>query len=189
VNFFCEIEIYGTYQKQTYANRCNIAVSNGVMPLIIPVENQGKTLTKDVKISNHFDWQTLHFRALQSAYRSSPFFEYYADELSELYRQKFVYLVDFNINLQDKILQLLNYQNLNISLSTTYKKSFENSNFDLREVLLPKKKILNLPKNLKKEYYQVFSVKLGFMENLSVFDLLFNMGNEARIYLLKSIGN
>jgi hypothetical protein len=182
-NFPCEIEVCGTYQKQTYANRCLIAASNGVMPLIIPVENHGKPAYKDIRISNHSDWQMLHFKALASNYYSSPFFEYFGDDIFKIYQKKYDFLIDFNNELQDLILNLLNYKSLDISLSTEYKKYAKSIDFDLRKTLLAKKTLANLPNNLTKEYYQVFSAKIGFIENLSIFDLLFNLGNEARIYL------
>ncbi|MDR1544835.1 MAG: WbqC family protein [Prevotellaceae bacterium] len=186
VNYDCEVEILANYHKQTYANRCYISTSQGVLSLTVPIEkSDGKCLLKDTKIDNKTDWQTLHWRALQSAYNSTPFFEFYADFLVKLYEKKAVFLLDFNLNLQNEILNLLNYQNFNCSLSNSYKKVLQKNDFDLRKMFDCKKNFVNLPFNLKAEYYQVFSQKYGFVENLSIFDLLFNLGNESRLYLKK----
>ena len=183
VNFDCEVEIFANYTKQTLANRCYIATSQGVQSLIIPVERpKEKCLIKDIKISNHSDWQTLHWRAIKTAYNSTPFFDFYADELIKLYKKKTDFLLDFDVNLQIVIKNLLHYQNVNFLLSNNYKNIINKNDLDLRNLLLSKKKNVNLPFILK-EYYQVFSDKFGFQENLSIFDLLFNMGNESRIYL------
>jgi hypothetical protein len=185
VNFPCEVEIYGHYLKQTYANRCYIASANGLLPLTIPVEKSvGKCFVKDIKISNHSDWQTLHWRAIESAYNSTPFFEFYADELHFLYKKRAVYLLDFNINLQNVILNSLFFQKNIPSLSNSYGKIINKNDLDLRELFSTKKNFVNLHYKLKAKYYQVFSEKFGFQENLSIFDLLFNLGNEARPYLI-----
>ena len=183
VNFDCEVEIFANYTKQTLANRCYIATSQGVQGLIIPIEKpQEKCLIKEIKISNHSDWQTLHWRAIKTAYNSTPFFDFYADELVKLYEKKFDFLVDFNINLQIVIKNLLHYDNINFSLSNNYEKMINKNDLDLRNLFLNKKNFVNLPFNLK-EYYQIFSDKFGFQKNLSIFDLIFNLGNESRIYL------
>ncbi|MDR0828657.1 MAG: WbqC family protein, partial [Prevotellaceae bacterium] len=177
-------EVCANYTKQTLTTRCCIATSQGVQKLIIPVENpKEKCLIKDIKIANNKDWQTLHWRALKTAYNSTPFFDFYADYLVKLYEKKPVFLLDFNINLQNEILNLLNYKNNDISLSDSYKKDFKENDIDLRNLFANKKNFVNLPFNLKAEYYQMFSEKFGFQANLSIFDLLFNLGNEARIYL------
>ena len=186
VNFPCEVEIYAHYTKQTLANRCYIATSQGVQPLIIPVEKpKEKCLIKDIKISNHTDWQTLHWRAIKTAYNSTPFFDFYADEIANLYQKKPIFLLDFNINLQIVIKNLLHYEILSFSLSNSYKKDIKKNDLDLREIFSNKKNFVILPFNLKEKYYQVFAEKFGFQENLSIFDLIFNLGNESRIYLKK----
>lgn len=184
VNFPCQIEIFASYQKQTYANRCYIATSNGIEALSIPVEkNSGKTLIKDIKVSNTTNWQTLHYRAISSAYSSSPFFEYFTDYIYTIYSKRYDFLSDFNLDLQAKVIELLNYKDLNISLSHRYLSNEDKAYLDLREEFSAKKPFLELPNIINKPYHQVFSYKYDFIPNLSIFDLLFNIGHEARIYL------
>lgn len=184
INFPCQIEIFASYHKQTYANRCYIATSNGVEALSIPIEkNKGKTLIKDIKISNTTSWQTTHYRAISSAYSSSPFFEYFSDDIYETYSRRYDFLLDFNLDLQARIIKLLNYKNLNISLSHTYLSNAYKEYIDLRQEFSAKKPFLEIPNIIQKPYHQVFSYKYGFTPNLSIFDLLFNIGHEARIYL------
>ena len=72
------------YQKQTYRNRCSIYGANGKLNLTIPIQHtkrDGRQKDKVVKIMWEENWQKLHWRSLSSAYRSSPFFEFYEDEL------------------------------------------------------------------------------------------------------------
>ena len=104
------IEGHDYYLKQTYRNRCLIAAANGQMALSIPVEKASgeKILTRDVRISDHTDWQLNHWRSIESAYNSTPFFEYYKDDLLPFYEKKWTYLMDFNLEIQLKILDLLN---------------------------------------------------------------------------------
>lgn len=171
------------YVKQTYRNRCNIASANGVMPLTIPVDKgeKEKCLTRDIRISSHADWQTLHWRAITSAYNSTPFFEYYIDDLIPFYEKKWDFLFDFNNEIQQKIIELLDI-NVNIRFTEEYKTDFSADEMDFRETIHPKKKTED--KDFSPvPYYQVFEQKFGFQPNLSIIDLLFNMGNEAVLYL------
>ena len=185
----CIIDIHSHYIKQTYTNRCTIITSNGIQDLTIPViKPKEKTPIKDIRISTHDNWQQLHWRAIQSAYNSTPFFEYFCDDYLPFYQKKWDFLLDFNLEIQQKTLELLNFPNIEFTLSDSY---IEYSNFstkDLREVINPKKFNVTLYKNLNTPYYQIFDSKFSFTPNLSIIDLLFNMGNEARIYL-KSLSN
>ena len=182
----CTIDIHSNYIKQTYTNRCSIISANGIQDLTIPViKPKEKTPIKDIRISTHDNWQQLHWRAIQSAYNSTPFYEYFCDDYLPFYQKKWDFLLDFNLKIQEKTLELLNFQKIESYLSDTY---IEKSNFntkDLREVINPKKFDVSLYNNLNTPYYQIFNQKFGFMPNLSIIDLLFNMGNEARIYLKK----
>ena len=180
----CTIDINSHYIKQTYTNRCSIITANGVQDLTIPViKPKEKTAIKDIRISSHDNWQQLHWRAIQSAYNSTPFFEYFCDDYLPFYLKKWDFLIDFNLEIQQKTLELLNFHKIEFSLSNSY---IETSNFntkDLREVINPKKFNVTLYSNLNTPYYQTFDSKFGFTPNLSIIDLLFNMGNESRIYL------
>lgn len=171
------------YVKQTYRNRCHIAAANGPMPLSIPVEKVSaeKILTRDVRISDHNDWQLNHWRSIESAYNSTPFFEYYKDDLLPFYQKKWTFLWDFNQEIQAKILELLEL-NPGIRLTEGYKMSLDENVLDLRESIHPKKET---PVENVKPYYQVFEQRFGFQPGLSIIDLLFNMGNESILILSK----
>ncbi len=180
------VEQWEHYQKQSYRNRCHIAAANGIMPMSIPVEHnkKEKVLTRDVRISEHSDWQRQHWRSLESAYRTSPFFEYYADDYAPFYHQKYEFLLDFNQQILDKTLELLNI-NKEFHLTDDYTSEYAVPVCDLRETIHPKRK----DDFQAKRYYQVFEEKHGFLANLSVIDLLFNMGNEAQLIIQHHTNN
>jgi hypothetical protein len=175
------IESYDYYRKQTYRNRCYIAAANGPMALSIPVEkiNSEKIVTRDVRISEHNDWQINHWRSIESAYNSTPFFEYYKDDLIPFYEKRWTFLWDLNQEMLSKMLELLNLQT-EIQVTGEYKNKLEDDFLDLREVIHPKKE--NQTLNCK-PYYQVFEQRFGFQPNLSIIDLLFNMGNESQLLI------
>ena len=173
------LEACENYVKQSYRNRCRIATANGVETLSIPVEsNSGqKNPIRDVRISSHGNWQQTHWRAISSAYMNSPFFEYYQDDFRPFYENKWTFLWDYNFELLTLILQLLN-ENPKIILTETYQDKSNEIN-DLREIIHPKKD----PVYHSKSYDQVFENTFGFLPDLSIIDLLFNMGNEAVMML------
>ncbi|MDR2627373.1 MAG: WbqC family protein [Dysgonamonadaceae bacterium] len=176
------IEKYCHYVKQTYRNRCTIATTNGLLSLSIPIEKPAtaKVFTKDIRIASHGDWQHLHWNAMVSAYNSSPFFEYYADDFRPFYEKKQTFLFDFNEALRELICRLLDIEPV-ISYSETYLPEVEN---DFRELIHPKKDYPALDSAfVPKPYYQVFRQKYGFQPNLSIVDLLFNMGLEGVMVL------
>ncbi len=170
------------YEKQSYRNRCNIAGANGQLALTIPVEKSNGTrmLTRDVRVSEHSDWQIQHWRSIESAYNSTPFFEYYKDDLITFYEKKWTFLWDFNAEIQTKMLELLDLQ-VNIQLTKEYKVDFGENVFDGRNDIHPKK-VSDL--TALKTYYQVFEQRFGFIPNLCIIDLLFNMGNESILVLI-----
>lgn len=175
----CFIEQYEYYEKQSYRNRCRIATANGVMDLSIPVEKQkARELIRDVRISDHTDWQTMHWRSIEAAYNSSPFFEYYSDDLHPFFEKKWVFLWDFNMQLHNVLAGLLNIEN-KAEFTDRYIESELETIVDLRNRIHPKKN--NLLQALP--YYQVFEQKTGFIPGLSIIDLLFNMGNESLLIL------
>lgn len=172
------IEIYDNYQKQSYRNRCIIAGANGAMTLSIPIEkpSTAKCPMKDIRIAEHGNWQHLHWQAIVSAYNSTPFFEFYEDDFAPFYEQKFDFLLDFNEALRETICRLIGIDTP-ISYSDKYIVKVPHDTVDLRETIHPKR-----ISNFKiKPYYQVFREKNGFLPNLSIIDLLFNLGNETRL--------
>lgn len=175
------IEQYDNYQKQTYRNRCVIASANGLQALTVPVEGTGeKCLVKELRISDHNQWRHIHWNALQSAYNESPFFEYYADDIHPFFEQKYDYLIDFNEAICQKICELLDIHPT-IDRTTDYKKQTDDMD-DYRAVINVKHPLVD-PDFHPHRYWQVFEKKHGFFANLSILDLLFNMGNEAIFYL------
>ena len=180
----CTIDIHSHYIKQTYTNRCTILSTNGPQDLTIPIiKPKEKTAIKDIRISSHDNWQQLHWRTIQSAYNSTPFFEYFCDDYAPFYAKKYDFLLDFNLETQQKTLELLNFRKIDCSLSDSYIEATNFNTKDLREVINPKKFNVTLYDELNNPYYQIFDSKFGFTPNLSIIDLLFNMGNESRIYL------
>lgn len=183
------IEQHDNYIKQTYRNRCNIVSANGEIPLSIPVEHssKNKTAMRDIRISEHGNWQHMHWNAIVSAYNSTPFFEYYQDDFFPFYHKKYDFLFDFNEELRVLILDLLNIDLPKIRYTECYKDNYRADEVDLREMIHPKKDwILLDPHFMPADYYQVFKQKLGFIANMSIIDLLFNMGNESQTVLLNS---
>ena len=184
------IEKYDHYLKQTYRNRCVIAGANGVLTLSVPIVKPAtpKTFSCDIEISDHGNWQHLHWNAIISAYNSSPFFEYYADDFAPFYRKNFQFLLDFNEELRSLVCRLLEIEP-QVDFSTEYMTA-DCSDTDFRETIHPKKEITETDSPfIVKEYYQVFRQKHGFLPNLSIIDLLFNMGPEARLILQASHKN
>ena len=170
------------YQKQTYRNRCRIAAANGSISLSIPVEKgcEDKMLIRDVRISGHSDWQLNHWRSIESAYNSTPFFEYYKDDLLPFYEKKWIFLFDLNQEIQFKMMELLDLHKT-IQVTQEYKNKLDSDMLDLRETIHPKKENQTFD---GKPYYQVFEQKFNFQPNLSIIDLLFNMGNESIFSLI-----
>jgi hypothetical protein len=182
------IEYYENYSKQSYRNRCTILSANGPLNLFIPVlkDNKLKVLTKDVRIDNNSRWKQMHIRAIESAYRSSPYFLYYADGFFEVYNKNHTFLVDLNNAFLKLTLELLNLD-INIQYTSDYKKLPFVFN-DFSDAIHPKLR-MKKPDNhfLCKNYYQVFESRFGFIPNLSITDLLFNMGPNSPEIIKNSI--
>ena len=171
------IEQWENFHKQTIRNRCRIDSPNGPLNLTIPIDKEnfgagGKCLMKDVKISYHLDWQHQHWNALETSYFNSPFFEYLQDDFRPFYERKWNYLMDFNEALILKCCELMDiepkFSRTEEFLINTQKEVASNDS----QLITP-------------EYYQVFGHKHGFLPNLSIIDLIFNLGTESVLYLQK----
>lgn len=179
-----EIETGSHYVKQTYRNRCHIAGANGIMPLSVPVikPQQAKCPDGDIRISNHDNWQHLHWNAIVSAYGSTPFFEYYRDDLFPCYQknQDGRRLLDFNNELLHIVCDWLDIHP-QIRFTSHYKTEFTADERDFREAIHPKH--ADNRDFTAQVYYQVFADKHGFLPDMSIIDLVFNMGPESILIL------
>ncbi len=181
------IESGCNYVKQTYRNRCHIVGANGILPLSVPIvkPDTPKCLTRDIRISDHGEWRHLHWNAIASAYGSSPFFEYYQDDLAPFFEKRYDFLFDFNEQIRQTICELIG-----IEPTIEYSKEYASpapGEIDLREAIHPKKRIAETASFLQTSpYYQIFAPKHGFQPDLSIIDLLMNMGPES-ILVLKGL--
>ena len=178
------VEQYDNYHKQTYRNRCIIATQAGTQALTIPVTlPQTKTQMRDVLISDHGNWQHLHWQSLVSAYENSPFFEYYADDFLPFYEKKYRFLLDFNQEITRMLCSLLDID-CEIRLTESYGDAAALEADDFREAITPK----HAPGDdsfRAVEYWQVFAQRNGFKANVSVADLLFNEGPAGVVTLAR----
>ena len=182
------VEQHDHYIKQTYRNRCTIAGPDGELALSIPTVKPDtlKCPMKDIRISDHGNWRHLHWNAIESAYNSTPYFEYYKDDFRPFYEKKYEFLADFNEELCQLVCKLIDIQPC-IERTTEYKMEFATEEADFREIIHPKKDFrISDPEFIPHPYYQVFDSKLGFLPNLSIIDLLFNMGPESLLVLLRA---
>ena len=208
----CLIERHESFIKQTYRNRMLIPTTNGPLSLTIPTNHNTSLAMKDIRISDHANWRHVHWNALLSAYGESPFFEYYQDDIRPFYEKKYEFLFDFNMEITEKMIELLDIRP-KISVTSEYiqseelkEKSIESEELkvkseefnglanhkvqskevqsivDFREAIRPKKPLPDAEFESKR-YYQVYEQKFGFQPNMSILDLLFNEGNEAIFYL------
>ncbi|WP_026838973.1 WbqC family protein [Gillisia sp. JM1] len=175
------VEKEDNFQKQTYRNRMYIYGANGKLSLNIPIKHLPKTKVKvhqkysEVKIDNDDKWQSVHWKSLKSAYQTSPFFEFYEDELIPLFKKEYLTLFEFNRDCFETVLECLQLD-LDFDYTSEYKKQPENI-ADHRNLINAKNRI-TLP-----EYIQVFQEKHGFISNLCILDLLFNEGPNAVEFL------
>ena len=172
------IEVWETYHKQTYRNRCRVMTANGVENLSVPVVkvNGNHTMTKDMALSPIEPWQHIHSRYLESAYKAAPYFDHYYDYLRPVFEGHFERLIDLNDATLKAVLKMLKVDKGFVH-TTDYVREAEN---DLREAFSPKKQT---DASLFPTYYQVYSDKYPFAPDLSVLDLVFNEGPEAMTYL------
>ena len=179
------------YSKGSFRNRCNIAMSNGIHALSIPLasgKNQQADI-RDVRPDNSQPWQKNHFRSIRTAYGSAPFFEHYEDRLQKLFEKKYEFLFDLCLDIQNEICSMLKLK-IEPTFSNEYKKSYADTNtIDFRNKISPKN---YFEPSWDSEfspvrYPQVFEEKNAFLPNLCILDLLLCTGPEAKFYLNKSI--
>jgi hypothetical protein len=170
------IEKQENFIKQTYRNRCDILTANGMMPLSIPlIKQSNKELIFEKKISYAENWQQQHWRTLVSAYKSSPYFEFFEHEFKSFYETQYEFLFDYNLQLLETILKILRVKKT-IQFTDAFELNPSNV-IDYRalsELKQTNTKIESTP------YYQVFADKIGFKENVSCIDALFNIGLDVK---------
>lgn len=186
------IEQHDSFVKQTYRNRCIIATANGSQALSLPTspgnkdrgdEGMPQTVNSTI-ISDHGNWRHVHWNALKSAYGESPFFEYYADDIMPFFTGRWTDLYSFNMDICRKMCELLDIEP-NISLTNRYISREEAGDLgiaDFRDAIRPKHPLPD-PDFEPRRYYQVYEQRHGFLPNMSILDLLFNMGNESVLWL------
>jgi hypothetical protein len=182
------IEQFDNYSKQSYRNRTQILSANGILNLSIPIKkNKSEKVINSSEISYKEDWQKNHWRAITSAYKNSPYFDFFEEDLKVFYSNKYNLLIDYNTDQLKFIIKVLKQQK-NIQLTKQYE-SNPDSVIDLRTIIHPKQSYLSdklLANKLDQSYYQTFENKISFTPNLSILDLLFNKGLHTIDYL-KSI--
>ena len=183
------IEQWESFPKQSFRNRCQILTEAGPMSLSIPVvKANSKQLTKDVRISYTENWQPKHWHAITSAYNSSPYFEYFRDDFWPFFSRRFDFLIDYNSQLTKLIMDILGMKT-KISLTDDYVDHkllplAENQITDLRDTIHPKQaQTEGINYYTQKPYPQVFDCKIPFAGNMSIIDMVFNIGEETMWYL------
>jgi hypothetical protein len=165
------------FQKQTNRNRMYIYSPNGIQLLNIPIKHskENRQMTKDIRLETAFDWQKQHFKSLEAAYRNSPFFEFFEDDIMPVFEKKHTFLMDLNLQTIEIVSKCLGLK-LEPTFSTEY---FRNPVLtDFRTLVDGKKDSYEF-----QSYTQVFEEKFGYLNNLSILDLLFNEGRHALSYL------
>jgi hypothetical protein len=178
------IEAHEHYQKQSYRNRCRILGPNGVQDLNIPVAGarKSKTLITDVPVFDDGLWQKIHWKSIETAYNSSPFFLYYADYFEDFYRSMPDKLFGYNWQIMETLFEILELDAV-LGQTKEFIKEYDAEITDLRYRIHPKIASGFEAQCRAKPYIQVFSDRHGFTPNLSILDLIFNLGPEARTYL------
>lgn len=173
-------EVHDNFQKQTYRNRCYIYGANGKQLLNIPIthsKSDSKQKSKDIRIESGSRWQQQHYKSLKTAYNSSPYFEFYEDDLMFIFEKDYVFLQDLNLDSFQFINEALEL-GLKYKTSSEYK---ENPHHDFRSLA----KVKSHPNCKSDSYIQIFDDKHGFIENLSILDLLFMEGPNSISFLEK----
>ena len=180
------IEKHENLVKASYRNRTEIASPNGILTLSIPIKGgrSKKQLYREVEIASEPDWKKIHWESFCTCYRSSPYFEFYEDELREFYEEKYTFLLDFNRRLHEWVCEQLGIDDT-LHPHTDFRDT--NGFADFRNTVHPKVAWQRDSSFKPSEYFQVFGEKLGFIPNLSILDLLFNEGPNSLQVLEQSI--
>lgn len=173
------IETKETFPKQTYRNRMMIMTAGGVRALTVPVIRNNHSRTEEVTIDYKERWSIIHLRTLTAAYNASPYFMYYKDGIERLLMAPYHHLIDLNTACTEWILRQLKI-NCTLDYTTDFIPFSADNPLDFRHLFSPKHPY---PADNHKPYYQVFNDRIPFTPNLSILDLLFNLGPEARDYL------
>lgn len=165
--------------RQSYRNRYNIMVANGILPLTVPVVKPLKNMThtKDALVSYDTPWQTNHWRSIVSAYGRTPFFEFYADDYEPHFNKQYKYLWDYNLSLMSVVAD-----QLGISSDIVFTNNYDGvllDGCDLRDMIHPKRDWQEDTSFFPQSYHQVFDDKRGFCPNLSIIDMIFNVGPDS----------
>lgn len=174
------LERHENYIKQSYRNRCKILSANGVQTLSIPIKKKSGQKTKilDTRIDYSENWQSVHFKAIATAYQKSPFYEFYIDAFMKFFKNKYKFLFDFNRQIIETLIS-----EIELDKKINFTDKYENlcpDKTDLRNIIHPKSKKNDFS---CKKYQQVFNNKFNFVDNLSIIDLLFNEGTNTYSFL------
>lgn len=170
------LEQFENFPKQTYRNRTVIYGANGKLALIIPVLHNGKKTISEIEVSQRENWQKLHWKSIKNAYQNSPYFEFYEDQLAQIFTFETQSLFQFNLNALQIIQKILKTEKA-YSLNEEFTKT--PAEVDFRNKFSAKKE----SEFEMEEYYQTFSDKLGFEKDISILDLICNKGPESLTYL------
>lgn len=167
------------YVKGSLRNTAQIAGPNGSQLLKIPVKKNKNGLMSEIMISNDEDWRRLHMRSIETAYGTAPFFEYYMNEIRDIYKADYLYLWELNVAFIDFLIKKLQIPViLAVDEKMTVDHELEN---DL--VTFYGSKISNRSNISLKPYPQVFEYKFGWQNDLSILDLLMCLGPQGKAYL------
>ncbi len=179
-----ELEVMENFSKQSYRNRCEIMTANGILPLTVPVDHANSGLPiKEMKINYIKPWQRLHIKGIKTAYTAAPYFDYFFDEIAPIFERKDKWLLDLNEAALETILELLKIKK-SIVETTDFIKEYSTEIADFRNGIHPKPAHrIQDPEFTAIPYRQVFSDKQPFAPNLSILDLLFCKGYDAKKFL------
>lgn len=187
---FCDVylEAHENFQKQSYRNRCIIASANGPEAISVPVVHDGDifhTPITEIRVDYKDQWVKKAWRAIESAYSTSAYFEYYKDDIYAILSSGIPTLWDLNLRIIEFFIQKIR---LGIRIVSTESYASAGNALDYRNVIHPKRQNTILKDlDMEKPYFQVFAGKYGFQSDLSVMDLLFNEGPQSLLYLVPSL--